>query len=364
MSRIYNSEPRTHGKVKLHTSHGEVDIELWPQQAPLAVRNFVQLCLEGRYDGTSFYRVIKGFMVQGGVSGGVREVRGSDTIYGDTFKSEFNSRIKFNHRGQVACVDCGKRGSNTSDFFITLDKCEWLNGKSTIFGKVTGDSVFNILKVGDVPVDKDDKPHRPPILTRTEVMLNPFPDIKPRMAKPQNVPSETDNTDGAASRSRVPSSTIVSDGKLLAFNMESESSDSDEGDGSDGGPLNNRAGRKGVAQHAGAVLVRSVHDVRRPKKRKRALADSRPMEGEASGSVERHIGPTATAKDEQPAQERPVPTPMAQEILHDAGVSPAQAQGSMGKERKGRRQSWKRGGRKVAHGQQNDDENLRRLGFK
>ena len=66
MSSVYVSEPPTKGKVILTTTYGPLDIELWPKEAPKAVRNFVQLCLEGYYDKTIFHRIIKGFLVQGG----------------------------------------------------------------------------------------------------------------------------------------------------------------------------------------------------------------------------------------------------------------------------------------------------------
>lgn len=66
MSTVYVLEPPTKGKVILHTNFGPLDIELWPKEAPKAVRNFVQLCLEGYYDKTIFHRVIKGEIVQGG----------------------------------------------------------------------------------------------------------------------------------------------------------------------------------------------------------------------------------------------------------------------------------------------------------
>ena len=59
MSEIYSSEPATKGKVLLVTTFGELDVELWPKEAPKAVRNFVQLCMEGYYDNTVFHRLIK-----------------------------------------------------------------------------------------------------------------------------------------------------------------------------------------------------------------------------------------------------------------------------------------------------------------
>ena len=66
MSQMYIMEPPTNGKLVLHTSAGDVDIELWPKEAPLACRNFVQLCMENYYDATIFHRLVPGFIVQGG----------------------------------------------------------------------------------------------------------------------------------------------------------------------------------------------------------------------------------------------------------------------------------------------------------
>ena len=115
-------------------SHLLLDVELWPKEAPLACRNFLQLALEGYYDNTLVHRVVKGFMVQMGDASGTGQ--GGASIYDDQpFKTEAHGRIKFNHRGQVAMASSGPRG-NLSQFFITLDKCDWLDGKHTIFGKV------------------------------------------------------------------------------------------------------------------------------------------------------------------------------------------------------------------------------------
>lgn len=66
MSSIYVSEPPTKGKVIVQTTYGPLDIELWPKEAPKAVRNFVQLCLEGYYDQAIFHRIINSFLVQTG----------------------------------------------------------------------------------------------------------------------------------------------------------------------------------------------------------------------------------------------------------------------------------------------------------
>eukprot|EP00884_Botryococcus_braunii_P005915 jgi/Botrbrau1/15324/Bobra.0319s0010.1 len=96
MSTVYNLEPPTTGKVILKTTAGDLDVELWPKEAPKAVRNFVQLCMEGYYDGCLFHRIIKGMMIQTGDPTGTG--RGGESIYGHPFKDEFHSRLRFNHR--------------------------------------------------------------------------------------------------------------------------------------------------------------------------------------------------------------------------------------------------------------------------
>ncbi|CAM9619133.1 unnamed protein product, partial [Scytosiphon promiscuus] len=178
MSSIYLTEPPTHGKVLLHTSFGDIDIELWGKECPKACRNFVQLAMEGYYDNTVFHRVIRQFMVQGGDPTGTG--KGGESIYGKPFRDEIHTRIKFNHRGQVAMANENEPGTNHSQFFFTLDKAPHLDKKHTIFGKITGNTIFNALRMGDIDADKDDRPLDPPRLISVEVLLNPFDDIVPR----------------------------------------------------------------------------------------------------------------------------------------------------------------------------------------
>ncbi|CAA0838049.1 Peptidyl-prolyl cis-trans isomerase CYP57 [Striga hermonthica] len=187
MSTVYVLEPPTKGKVILTTSYGPLDIELWPKEAPKAVRNFVQLCLEGYYNDTVFHRVIKSFLVQGGDPTGTGE--GGESIYGGVFPDEFHSRLRFKHRGLVACAGANTPNSNGSQFFMTLDRCDWLDKKHTIFGKVTGDSIFNLLQLGEVETGKDDRPVEPlPRILSVEVVWNPFDDIVPRKIAAKSLP--------------------------------------------------------------------------------------------------------------------------------------------------------------------------------
>ena len=77
-------------------------------------------------------------------------------------QDEFHSRLRFTHRGLVACANANVRDTNNSQFFITLDQCPWLDRKHTIFGKVEGDTVFNLARIGDVDTDADDRPEGEP----------------------------------------------------------------------------------------------------------------------------------------------------------------------------------------------------------
>ncbi|XP_009767715.1 peptidyl-prolyl cis-trans isomerase CYP57 isoform X4 [Nicotiana sylvestris] len=189
MSTVYVLEPPTKGKVVLNTTYGPIDIELWPKEAPKAVRNFVQLCLEGYYDNTIFHRVIKSFLVQGGDPTGTGT--GGESIYGGVFPDEFHSRLRFKHRGLVACAGAGSPNSNASQFFMTLDRCDFLDKKHTIFGKVSGDSIYNLITLGEVETGKDDRPvDPPPKILSVEVLWNPFEDIVPRAKLAKALPSE------------------------------------------------------------------------------------------------------------------------------------------------------------------------------
>ncbi|RMX47981.1 hypothetical protein pdam_00005348 [Pocillopora damicornis] len=180
MSNIYIQEPPTNGKVLLITSSGEIEIELWSKEAPKTCRNFVQLCLEGYYDGTIFHRIVKGFCVQGGDPTGTG--MGGESIYGRPFKDEFHQRLRFVRRGLVAMANAGPN-DNQSQFFFTLGATHELNGKHTIFGKVAGDTIYNMIKMEDCEVDSNDRPLFPPKIKKTEVLYNPFDDIVPRQRK-------------------------------------------------------------------------------------------------------------------------------------------------------------------------------------
>ncbi|XP_076066814.1 spliceosome-associated protein CWC27 homolog [Oratosquilla oratoria] len=187
MSNIYIQEPPTEGKVLMVTSAGDLDIELWSKETPKACRNFVQLCLEGYYNETIFHRVLPGFIVQGGDPTGTGA--GGESIYGKPFKDEFHSRLRFVRRGLVAMANAGPN-DNGSQFFITLGQCPELQNKHTIFGKIAGNTLYNLPRFEEGEIGKEDRPEFPQKVMKTEVLKNPFPDIIPRLKIENEIPKE------------------------------------------------------------------------------------------------------------------------------------------------------------------------------
>ncbi|KAG0035169.1 hypothetical protein BGZ81_000090 [Podila clonocystis] len=183
MSNIYLLEPHTSGKVILHTSNGDIAIELWPKEAPKACRNFIQLCMEGYYTNTIFHRIVAGFIIQGGDPEGTGEGGESAFKDGQPFADEFHSRLRFIRRGLVAMANSGQPNDNKSQFFITLDATPELQNKHTIFGKIEGETIYNVLKIGSLEVDANERPLYPPTVTGCTIVINPFDDIVPRISR-------------------------------------------------------------------------------------------------------------------------------------------------------------------------------------
>ncbi len=127
-----------------HTSRGEIVCELFAKDAPKTVNNFVFLARDKFYDGTPFHRVIADFMIQGGDPTGTG--RGGP---GYRFEDETKNNP---HKHQVGSLSMANAGPNTngSQFFITHVVTNWLDGKHTVFGKVTtGQDVVNAVQQGD-----------------------------------------------------------------------------------------------------------------------------------------------------------------------------------------------------------------------
>ncbi|WP_062352370.1 peptidylprolyl isomerase [Pseudoxanthomonas mexicana] len=126
------------------TSHGPITIELYPDKAPLTVANFVNLAKRGFYDGLNFHRVIADFMIQGGCPEG--SGRGGP---GYRFEDETNNGVR-HERGVLSMANAGPN-TNGSQFFITHVPTPHLDGRHTVFGKVTeGLDVVDAVKQGDL----------------------------------------------------------------------------------------------------------------------------------------------------------------------------------------------------------------------
>lgn len=129
----------------IEANRGVIVVKLYAMQAPRTVNNFVCLAEDGYYNGCSFHRVIKDFMVQGGDPTGTG--RGGP---GYTFKDEFDPKLKHEVPGVLSMANSGP-GTNGSQFFITHVPTPWLDGKHTVFGRVTqGQAVVNAIEQGDV----------------------------------------------------------------------------------------------------------------------------------------------------------------------------------------------------------------------
>ncbi|XP_047368631.1 spliceosome-associated protein CWC27 homolog isoform X1 [Vespa velutina] len=210
MSNVYIQEPPTTGKVLMKTSVGDIEIELWAKETPKACRNFIQLCMENYYDNTIFHRVVKGFIVQGGDPTSTGE--GGESIYGSPFKDEFHTRLRFCRRGLLAMANAGK-DDNGSQFFFTLAATPELQNKHTIFGKVIGETLYNMLKLEEALVDENDRPLYPQKILKTEILNNPFVDISPRIESKKNNDLKESKKEKKAG---------VKNFKLLSFGEEAE----------------------------------------------------------------------------------------------------------------------------------------------
>jgi cyclophilin family peptidyl-prolyl cis-trans isomerase len=145
-------------QATMHTNHGPIQIELFDDDAPKTVENFRKLAGDGFYDGVIFHRVIKDFMIQGG------DPTGTGTGGpGYTFEDEFNQhRIV---RGALAMANAGPNTNGSQFFIVTTDAAPWLDGKHTVFGKVTsGMDVVDQLEA--LPTDGRDRPQEAAVIEK------------------------------------------------------------------------------------------------------------------------------------------------------------------------------------------------------
>ena len=148
-------------QATLHTSEGAIGVELYPEAAPKTVDNFTRLATDGFYDGITFHRVIPDFMIQGGCPDG--DGTGGP---GYTFEDEPNDHHV--DRGALAMANSGPNTNGSQFFIVTAEACPWLDGKHTVFGRVTtGMDVVD--EISNVDRDGRDRPRDPVTLDRVEL---------------------------------------------------------------------------------------------------------------------------------------------------------------------------------------------------
>src|SRR5205809_6818007 len=158
-------DPNRQYSATFKTSRGEIVCDLFARDAPKTVNNFVFLAREKFYDGTIFHRVIDNFMIQGGDPTGTG--RGGP---GYQFEDEFNEhRVD---RGALAMANAGPNTNGSQFFIVTAEACPWLDGKHTVFGRVT--SGLDIAdKISGLPSDSADKPQEDAVIERVELAASP-----------------------------------------------------------------------------------------------------------------------------------------------------------------------------------------------
>lgn len=185
-------------KATIKTNHGDIKIQLFPEQAPMTVENFVRLAQKGYYNNTIFHRVISDFMIQGGDPKG--NGTGGTSIWNHPFEDEFTKEL-FNIRGALSMANSGPN-TNGSQFFIVQNKnmpkryirqmepagypkeiihaykqggTPWLDGRHTVFGQVI-DGMDVVDEIAKVKKDKMDKPLEDIVIKTIEIDKSIFSD--------------------------------------------------------------------------------------------------------------------------------------------------------------------------------------------
>jgi len=145
----------------MKTTEGDITLELFDEDAPKTVANFKQLAGQGFYDGLIFHRVIDNFMIQGGCPQGT-----GTGGPGYTFEDEINAHKVA--RGALAMANAGPNTNGSQFFIVTAEACPWLDGKHTVFGRVTsGQDVVD--RISQVERDRHDRPLEPVVIESVEL---------------------------------------------------------------------------------------------------------------------------------------------------------------------------------------------------
>jgi len=147
--------------ARMNTSLGPIDLEFFDDDAPETVANFRKLAGEHFYDGIIFHRVISGFMIQGGCPQGT-----GTGGPGYTFQDEINANKAV--RGALAMANAGPNTNGSQFFIVTAEATPWLDGKHTVFGRVTN-GMGTVDKIESVKTGASDRPVDPPVIESIEL---------------------------------------------------------------------------------------------------------------------------------------------------------------------------------------------------
>ena len=231
MSSVYATEPATTGRVVFDTTHGPLELQLWCRECPLTTKLFLQLCIDDFFTGMIFHRIVPNLFLQTGALRQQQQQQQQQQPVGftqeyreriaaqeqfDRRKYEVHSRLKFNHRGQVAMAlaiqdDNDDKNHNKSindslqeqlqlqpQFFITLDEAPYLDGKHVLFGTIVGPTIFNALRIGSLECNSEHQPldfDYAPRITGTKIVEQPtFMEVKPSATVPWKETPQTKST--------------------------------------------------------------------------------------------------------------------------------------------------------------------------
>ena len=147
--------------ARMNTTHGTIDLELFDEDAPKTVANFRKLAADGFYDGIIFHRVIPDFMIQGGCPEGT-----GTGGPGYTFEDEINHHKVV--RGALAMANAGPNTNGSQFFIVTIDAAPWLDGKHTVFGRVS-DGMDAVDSIEAVETGRNDRPVEPVAIESIEL---------------------------------------------------------------------------------------------------------------------------------------------------------------------------------------------------
>ncbi|MDQ3240157.1 MAG: peptidylprolyl isomerase [Actinomycetota bacterium] len=146
----------------MHTNHGAIEVELFDEDAPKTVENFRKLAADGFYDGLTFHRVIPEFMIQGGCPQGT-----GTGGPGYTFEDEVNDHGIV--RGALAMANAGPDTNGSQFFVVTTEAAPWLDGKHTVFGRVST-GMDAVDRIEATPTGARDNPVEPVVIERVELV--------------------------------------------------------------------------------------------------------------------------------------------------------------------------------------------------